>query len=315
MIILQFAKLPPPIGGVTIHVQRLLSKLTAFDTEVLDYSKTKNPLIIFRKIKKSKIVHIHLSNKKVRYALVILLKIFRKTCIVTFHGKYDFNNFYDRTVLKSANYSILLNNFSFRNAEKHNPNRIKLIGAFIPPIEKNITPLDFEINTNIEKFLKEDYEFIFSTNASSFVLDSNGKEIYMGTELLTFFRLHPKYALLFSDPSKSYSKYFKENEITIPINVYLISENHNFVHIIRNSNALIRATTMDGDSLSVKEALYYKIPVYATDVVDRTNEVVLFSDFNDFENKIKDLNNIQIKNVVIDNSIEIIELYNHILKK
>ena len=64
--VVQFGKLPPPIGGVTIHISRLLfqaNKETKFKTDILDYSKEKNIFYICKKILFTELIHIHLSNK------------------------------------------------------------------------------------------------------------------------------------------------------------------------------------------------------------------------------------------------------------
>ena len=74
--ILQFAKLPPPIGGVSIHVSRLISQTKVnqeFNMKVLDYSKEKKIFSIINKIFTSKIIHVHLSNKKLRFFFAFLI--------------------------------------------------------------------------------------------------------------------------------------------------------------------------------------------------------------------------------------------------
>ena len=89
-MILQFAKLPPPIGGVTIHVRRLFSsasKKKNVKMELLDYSNERNLKTILTKVIKSKIIHIHLSNKKLRVFITFLFKLIFKKSVITFHGK------------------------------------------------------------------------------------------------------------------------------------------------------------------------------------------------------------------------------------
>lgn len=316
-MILQISKLPPPIGGVTIHVKRLVQRLQGekeFDVDVLDYSRVKNPLTIIRKIVCARLIHIHLSNKKFRFCLVLILRLLFKKVIVTFHGKYDFENYYDRTVLKTSCYSVVLNKFTYENATKFN-SKVKLIGAFIPPIEKDIFNLNNETLRNIENLRKNNYEFVFCTNASSYVLDSKEKEIYMGTELVEFFGSNLNYALIFSDPSGSYTEYFENENMKLPSNIYIINTPHDFINVIKLSDILIRATTMDGDSLSIKEALYYHKPVLATDVVDRYNSVILFNNFSDLKEKIKSIKGLTNVAEVEDSSIEIIKLYHELLDK
>ena len=117
------SKLPPPIGGVTVHVKRLVQKLKErddFQADVLDYSRLKNPLKFIIKISNAKLIHIHLSNKLFRFLLVLLLRLVNKKIVVTFHGKYDFQNIMDRIVLGTSTFSLVLNEFTYMHAIKFN---------------------------------------------------------------------------------------------------------------------------------------------------------------------------------------------------
>ena len=72
---------------------------------------------------------------------------------------------------------------------------------------------------------------------------------------------------------------------------------------------------MDGDSLSIKEALFYKKPVLATDVVDRPADVILFSNFENLKSKIENIEEFNVLNSVKDSSSDIIKLYQVLLVK
>ena len=317
-MILQISKLPPPIGGVTIHVKRLIEKLQnldEFEVQLLDYSRVKNPYLIIKKIINAKVIHIHLSNKKLRLFIVIILRLFLKKTLITFHGKYDFTDFFDKNSLKFCTKAIILNKYSFEKARNLRSSGIHLIGAFIPPNEKDIKPLNEKTNIKLNKLIS-DYKKIFSTNASDLVFDSHNREIYMGSEIIKFFIENQQHALVFSSPNDRYYNYLKNKFKELPENILFIKENHDFINVLKKSNALIRATTMDGDSLSVKEALYYNKNVYATDIVDRPDGVICFKDFIDFKYLINTSNMYEKKsnNSIKDSSIEIIELYKKVLK-
>ena len=78
----------------------------------------------------------------------------------------------------------------------------------------------------------------------------------------------------------------KLNFDDLPANVFFITVPHDFINIIRISDGLIRATITDGDSLSIKEGLFYNKVVYATGVVDRPKEVLVFNNFDELQNLI-----------------------------
>ena len=80
--VLQFCIMPPPVGGVTIHVSRLSARLkeeAVIENRIFDYSRNKNLMGLFRSIMWADFVHIHLSNKKVRQKLP-----FDKLCELNF---------------------------------------------------------------------------------------------------------------------------------------------------------------------------------------------------------------------------------------
>ena len=74
-------------------------------------------------------------------------------------------------------------------------------------------------------------------------------------------------------------------------NFYLTNETLSFVRLLDMSDIVIRPTNTDGDSLTVREAIFFNKIVLASDVVKRPDEVYLFRSRNidDFEIKIENL--------------------------
>lgn len=273
MKILIIGKIPPPIGGVTIHIKRFIEHLKKDNLNyiLLDYSKKNNLLKLFRNYD---LAHIHVSNKKLRFFLLLILMFLRKKTVVTFHGKYDFTNKWDRFSLRLSTKNLILNDYSKNRADKLSSNN-KLIGAFIPPLRINES-LDVHTINDIQKFIAK-FSVIYCMNASNFVLDHEGNEIYMGTEIINFFKLHSELGLIFSDPSGSYSAAYDG----FASNVLFVNTVHEFVDIFKYSDYLIRYTTTDGDSLSVKEALYFNLPVFASNCVERPESVIIIDKLSD----------------------------------
>ena len=213
--ILLVGKIPPPTGGVSVHISRLLSSSeTALNLsiDIFDYSRERNLFKILKKIYSANLIHLHLSNKKIRLLCILLLKILNKKTLVTYHGNYSFSNKYDRWSLKSSTASILLNEISFNKAKQIKSERIYKIGAFIPPASKHIKPLAEGIENKITKFLNN-YSKVFCTNASSLAFDENGDEIYMGTELLRYFKTREDIGLIFSTPNTNYVNFLNKKLI------------------------------------------------------------------------------------------------------
>jgi len=110
-MILEIGKIPPPIGGISIHIQRIIRALEKSNVkiELFDYSKDRNIAKICIKIYRCNAVHLHLSRKLLRLFFVIFFRLISKKIILTYHGKYDFKNLFDLLSLKLSTFSILLN--------------------------------------------------------------------------------------------------------------------------------------------------------------------------------------------------------------
>ncbi len=310
--LLVVGKIPPPIGGVTIHVRRLLDSMDAdkFDYAFIDLNKG-NLLNIVGKFFKFNTVFLHTSNSFIRLFLTIISKISGARLLFTFHGNLGrykgFRNRVDELAIKWAAVPILINQRSFDKGKNLNANA-KLIPAFIPPL--HIKPLPKNISQHLEDFVSASDSILCCTNAYNISFDVNNEEIYCGSDLMKTFESLPEHQLIFSDPSGNYKKYFESNGIAIPQNVLMITEPHDFIQIIKMSKIFIRATLTDGDSLSVKEGLYFDKKVVCSDCVDRPKGVILFKnkDYKDLREKL-----INIENYISEKS-EIINGYDLIKK-
>lgn len=311
-MILHFAKQPPPIGGVTIHVQRLNQILNdnGYVSQVFDYSK-KITIKTLSKIFSSHIVHLHVSSKLFRLMLVIFFRTIGKRIIVTFHGKYDFTHKLDSLSLKFCHHAILLNDDSFKNANRISSNKISLLSAFIPPV--NLHPHTLAINSlNEIEELRGKFKFVFCTNAWNIVYDEKGEEIYGGSTLVEIFNELQDIALIFSDPKGYYRSFLEQKYKSLPPNVMFINYNHDFIEVINMCDSIIRATTTDGDSLSVHEALYLRKDVITTNVVNRPNGCILYSNIDGLKIILKDFENYRGKYVhykYIDPTNELLKIY------
>jgi hypothetical protein len=189
-------------------------------------------------------------------------------------------------------------------------NKIELISAFIPPInEENY--LSLEIEESINKIIRK-RKIVACTNAHNYVVDKSGNDLYGIDFLLRIFSNLPDFCLLISDPSANLKKkYFNYVDCD---NILFISVQHQFVEIIKKSNLLIRATTTDGDSLSIKEAFYYNVDVIASDCVDRPQGCNLYITLNE-ESFLKTLFKSKAeKHLKIYNGAkQIIEIYRNII--
>ena len=278
--ILILGTVPPPIGGVTIHVSRLLRKLTQ-QSSVLFLFKPLNikalvvfPFILLRYDK----IHLHSSNPYVRLFTSIICFLLSRVSIITFHGdigryKSLFLNALDKITIRFSTIPIVLNHKSLEIAMQINSKTL-LISSFIPPDNAGDGLSTNQVLTI--KLVKENTDKLYCTNAYNLTYDSSDNEIYGIFEIIEFFLSHKNLGLIFSDPSGIYTNEFKKRAIKLTDNIVVLNGHHSFYEVIKLSDVSIRNTSTDGDSISVKESLFLGKITMCTDVVSRPRGVSLY---------------------------------------
>lgn len=309
-MILIIGNLPPPIGGVTIHVKRLIDSLDykKFQYEHRELIKSKLLWLLLECLYRFSIIHLHTSSPLVRFVFSVLRKtnVFQ-VLIITYHGNLgrfkSLKNWLDIISIKFTDIPVVLNEESYKIAKSLNKNS-RLMTAFIPPLESET--LVVEIQESLSKLIKSK-KIIFCTNAYNLSYDKHNNEIYSGTFLLKFFSKseNQKFGFVFSDPSGNYKKHIEKLDIILTPNILLISESHSFFEILKKTDCFIRCTTTDGDPLSVKEALYLKKIVFATDVISRPHEVLTFR----LNNKAEELQQLINKTEELQNAVKFQQIY------
>ena len=270
--ILILGKKPLPIGGVTIHVNRLTALLDKVGQEYSFYDLQGFRILSFlRVIGTVDYAHLHSSSPLLRLLFAVICRFCNTKSMITYHGDLgrfsSFYNFIDYMSVKVVNIPILINKQSFNKAIRYNKNSV-CISAYIPEVCQE--KLDVSVENKINE-LRQRVSFIVCTNASNFTLDKDGNEIYGIKLLVDLFRKYPDWGFIISDPSGSYSKLLGELEP----NICVIRGTHSFIPVLETSDCFIRYTSTDGDSLSIHEALDCGIYVIATDVVTRPENVSL----------------------------------------
>lgn len=235
-----------------------------------------------------------------------------KKLIQTYHSDIRHFRFTKRMLniisIFFTSFPVVINDASYKIARRINKHS-HLISAYIQPVASEILPDEIK---HLIDLWRGDYSPIFCTNASSLVFDKNGREVYSGTELIKIFsRLNIK-GLIFSDPTGKNQQYWMARNRSLPKNVLFITWKHNFCEVLKLSDCFIRASTTDGDSLSVKEALSFGKPVIASDCVDRPAECILYrtNDSDDLLQKISNYQNLKSTKIdKYDGFKQIIQLY------
>ncbi|MGE5431535.1 MAG: hypothetical protein ACM3QX_10710 [Syntrophomonadaceae bacterium] len=313
-------KTPPPIGGVTVHIERLLYNLRRDNIPFESMSLKASTLRAFiPKYLASGIIHLNISSVYLRALLTLVSCLTKKKHINTYHGslgnKSRIKNIFDKISIRLSTYPVVLNDEAEKFAFAYNANT-KRISAFIPPPYEEA--LSEEIKGKIRE-LRKGYKTLFCTNAFGVMYDHRKQEIYGISELVQIFSSLCDKALIISDPSASYRNYFTKNKIKLTANILMISEPHSFFEVIRLADCYIRNTSTDGDSLSVKEALYLSKNVIATNCVQRPDGVRLSiagsqSDLLSRINETENIESAKKNHILVNGYPELKKIYEELLR-
>ena len=221
--------------------------------------------------------------------------LFQKKTIVTIHSLSNlrscFSIFVSQKFLHLANKTIVV---SVEISKKINLKEKYILPAFVPPFMEKESKLPQKI-LNVLKQNKQ--KKIIVSNA--FRLDFlNNEDLYGLDLIIDVSRMIKKekrnYKIIFvvaslNEKLNMYNKIINEENLSSAI--YLVPYSISFVKLILESDLVIRATNTDGDALTVREALYLKRPVIASDVVRRPKGTILFENRNskDLYLKIKEV--------------------------
>ena len=311
---------PPPYGGVSVHVQRLWAFLLSNRIQCTVYNlspylKKGRNVINIRKIKnlphilnpKGSIIHIHNSGINLKEIMIFsLLSKFRgRELIMTFHSLRDdveHFNLLKKMILRVfmgliSHYVAvgpqIKNKLLFLNV---NSNKISVIPAFLPPTikQRDIS----EIPQEIWDFI-ENHNPVISANAFR-IKFYNNQDLYgidMCVDLCANLMIaHPQIGLVFCLPNIGDYGYFNKMkqqivEKGIENNFLFVRRPYQFYPILMKSDLFVRPTNTDGDAVSIREALHFKIPAVASDIVPRPEGSVTFKNrhIDDFILKVKDI--------------------------
>ncbi len=313
--VLIFGPVPPPAGGISIHIARLKHLIqNDFSIDFIDESsvikqgyfsiKSFNPFIYLKKISSADILFIQTGGSHLRKFHILIGKLFFKKIIVTVHGYSKVKKLpfllIDSLFFQLCNKIILVNPYIFKRLYL---SRSKCVfqHAFIPPIMLEEIDLPYYINDWFD-LSKQKGNVILCANASR--LNIFEKEDLYGLDMCIAVikrLIENGYCVCFiyivSSLDNGSEKYLKYQQLIIDLDLqnsfYLLSGIYSFVKVIENSDIVLRPTNADGDALTIREALFLGKSVIASDIVNRPHGTLLFKtrDHDDFYFKLSSLLN------------------------
>jgi len=343
---------PPPYGGVSVHIQRMkeglekrgykcivynLGKYPSIEKNIICIKHIRTWLLKYLFLAREDVIHFHDSDWRI-WVIAGLLGLLNKKVIISIHGASLRNSlkracwFQKRIIIFTLRHVSFIIVVNLRIKELLisigiKPENIVVIPAFIPPTIRD---------EDIKKVPQEVWDFIdrhnpiISGNAFKIIFYNN-QDLYgidMCIDLCANLKKHyPNVGFVFGLPDIGEYNYFKKMQQKIQVkgienNFLFQTKPCQFYPIIMKSDVFIRPTNTDGASVSLREALYFKVPSLASNITSRPKETILFENrnINDFTSKAKwILDNYKIVKErlstveIEDNSKQIIEIYRKLL--
>ncbi len=306
-----FGFIPPPYGGLSIHIFRLLDFLNEQNVEYDYYNCNPNFSKAFFKLFfdclnfKKEIIHLHeLLAYKQQIMLLFLIVVFNKRVILTIHNnrfkdKYQKLPFLKRLIFKkyvSAVHKIIAVN-SDSDFDFINKKNIVHIPAYIAPIYKE---LNISLLPKTIAELRGKHKILLTANASRLAFYKN-QDLYgldMSIQLVKFLNDSgvKDFCFIFILTAVTDENYYcllrqRIQDYEIDEHMVIINESISYPALLSISDIFLRPTNTDGYSLSVSEALSLKKIVIASDVCPRPTGTILFKtrDQDDLNRTVKDV--------------------------
>jgi len=306
---------PPPYGGISVHIQRMKEHLQRRGIECIIYdmsgtTKDEDNVVCITNLKKwlpkyfffakEDIIHCHSTSWMIRVIIGFMSFLGKKT-VITVHGQSLSDSLKKGIWLRKKIIKFAVRHTSFVIADNKQikdlllslgvkSEKVSVITPFVPPDVKE------EDHKKVPKYVwnfMNSHKPIISANAFQ-INFYNGTDLY-GLDMIVDLvcRLKKYYqniGIAICLPNIGDEKYFEKlkqqmKEKRVENNVLFITEPLPEVYPIwKETDLFVRPTCTDGDSLSIREALYFKIPVITSDAVPRPEGVILFKnrDVQDF---------------------------------
>ncbi|MCA9770447.1 glycosyltransferase family 4 protein [Candidatus Dependentiae bacterium] len=312
---------PPPLGGISIHIKRVIAKLRAQKNKVAFFETGQSLRFKFFFLYRLKLlffllwyrphilfyhtVYLHKSLNELRFItrlknlLGYTIVLVEHNCRYLYEKEIDFRVELNR-VMQHVDEQIFIGNLTETSYKKNGimrPKKWSVQSAFLPPDTTQEETILRTYPTQLFDFLNE-HENILVVNAFKLCLMNDGRDLY-GVDrcikvLLRLRNENNAIGLVVALGEVGNANYFKElnkqiQQHGLHEHVYFLCGQKELWPLLKKVTLFIRPTLSDGDSVSVGEALFFGVPVVASNVCVRPQEVILYKagDEGDLYAKIK----------------------------
>lgn len=305
--VLMIGPFPPPLGGVSVHIKRVMHKLVqqrnsvhCFDNSAYynKYTPLLYPFLLLGCIIRRRPALIVYHTIYFRLSLIELTALTILRYLLAYRImliEHDCRHLYNRSprwihfftlLLRHCHTIIFIGNRTYESYKAHHIplTHCAIEEAFLPPTVADEESILMSYPPQLFSFLQT-HTPIISANAFQIVM-LNGKDLYgldISIELLKQLKtIYPHVGLVIGLATIGNQAYY--NVLQEQIARYALQDTIFFLHdqkelwpIIKRSDLFLRPTQSDGASVSISEALYFNVPVIASDVCTRPPGTLLFS--------------------------------------
>ncbi|MFT5142185.1 MAG: glycosyltransferase involved in cell wall biosynthesis [Rhodothermales bacterium] len=289
---------PPPVGGVTTFLRRHLSQLEAAGVPFTarDWLKMRTMARLrwlLHIAATPKLIRLEFNSYETWTMAAVVLRFFPANILYRIHSGgpearlSPLRRWILRRFLKRVNEVVLVGPHVRQimiDAGFQLPSNERIEPAFLPPPLGDEEQVMETYGEDGRKFLA-DHSPLLVIQGSTFggTTDLYGSDMAVDA-LLQLRADYPRLGLIIGRPIKG-SAFFQAHcarladmvdEAGAAANMWILDGEREFWPLIKAAHVFLRPTTSDGDSIGVREALFFDIPVVASDVAPRPPGVRLF---------------------------------------
>ena len=299
---------PPPLGGVSTHIERVIECFLD-QKNIPFFWNTETKMRRFFPIylvalgwwlikKRPHYLYYHstyLSTSIIELIFIVSMRMIMRyqlhivdhDCRHLYRRSQLLRHVY-RTLIKYSDSVICMGKSIEESYKAHNITNSPIVqNPFIPPnIEKKQSIIK-SYPASLKLFMRTHTPLLLMSAAHLMQIDNNDMygidtALYLIADIKNEF---PKSGLILGLAEITDVFYFEllqklARHLKITQNVYILHPNKQIWPLLEYSDIFIRPTLTDGDSISVREALYFGVPVIASDVCPRPKGVFCFKTNN-----------------------------------
>lgn len=296
---------PPPLGGVSVHIQRVMNrflsqnnKLFFFATE--QWMRTIFPLYVCKLAVwlmrvRPEIVYYHSSYlfySTSELVVIVLLRFFLKyEVIIVDHDCRHLSKKRVRQkrmyawVTSKVNHVVCIGAATYQSYLDHGIDLVSysIESAFIPPPLHAKASIQATYPSSLDIFMQEHTPLFLMSAAHLMLID--GKDVYgIDATIEMLGRLKQEYpdaGLIIGLAQIGNGAYFSHLQNMMKLqdvseSIFILHGNKELWPLYERVDLFLRPTLSDGDSISIREALFLNAPVVASDVTHRPSAVLVY---------------------------------------